>query len=43
MIVGVLGVMLDIALFAPRRRRVTTTSYPAVSSTGTVTRSDEVL
>jgi uncharacterized membrane protein len=40
MIVGVVGILLDLAMFAPRRRRMTTTTYPA-AATRTVVRNDE--
>jgi hypothetical protein len=43
MIVGVVGVLLELVMFAPRRRRVTTTTYPSTTATRTVVRDDEVL
>ena len=43
MIVGVLGILLDLFLFAPRRRRVTTTSYPMTTASRPVVRSDEIV
>ena len=35
MIVGVLGIVLDLVIFAPRRRTVSTTQSVPVDSTGT--------
>lgn len=43
MIAGVAGILLDLVLFAPRRRRVTTTAYPSTAMSRTVVQRDEVL
>ncbi len=43
MVAGVVGILLELALFAPRRRRVTTTSYPMTTTARTVVRSDEIV
>ena len=43
MIVGVAGILLDLVMFAPRRRRVSTTTYPSTTAARTVVRHDEVL
>jgi hypothetical protein len=43
MIVGVIGILLDLALFAPRRRQVATTTYPTTTATHTVVRHDEIV
>jgi uncharacterized protein DUF6458 len=43
MIVGVAGILLDLVMFAPRRRRVlTTTTYPSTTATRTVVHSDDI-
>ena len=43
MIAGVAGILLDLVLFAPRRRRVSTTTYPAVTAARTIVRHDEIV
>lgn len=44
MVAGVVGIALDLLLFAPRRRRVVqTTNAPAATSTSTTVRRDDIV
>ena len=43
MIAGVTGVLLDLVMFAPRRRRVSTTTYPSTMAARTVVHHDEIV
>jgi uncharacterized protein DUF6458 len=43
MIAGVAGILLDLVLFAPHRRRISTTTYPSTTATRTVVRHDEIV
>ena len=43
MIVGVAGILLDLVMFAPRRRRIATTTYPSTTATRTVVHHDEIV